>query len=605
MPDVSSALPSAATAFGAALLKVQALLSGLGGTPMPLSADELAAYPKRGFVVGWRLRVPFSDRARQLDLLLPVGFPWEPPRVGLLDRPPFLTWPHLEGDGLLCLAPNTLTIDPDDPAGVVAVTLECARELIEELLKGEFDFEFAAEFHTYWTLDAHPRCPGLISLIRPEPPTRQIWGWWGKNAYVLGETPEQIEQWIVNRFGSRPKGFQTHEAAFLWIGTPPVPRDYPQSGQDVRALAGRTGGDELFAHITRACPDKVVTLLGVETPSGPALGAVVVAAPSPPQRGGSRDPLVAGFRPGSVPDSIRVARYFGGGTLRRGTIERADAAWIHGRGHDARFPCLRESRIVILGCGSVGAPIALSLAQAGVGCSDLVDPESMTWANAGRQPLGAAGVGENKAKGLAQKIRAEFPHAVVTPYDIDVDTIIRKYADVLASCDLIIAATGNWAADGRLEAWRNEVAPSVPVMHTWTEAHACAGHTVVLGAAGGCFRCGFDNTGVPALQITAWPGRSPNRTEPACGAVYQPYGPVELGFINSLAAELALDALLTPDVASTHRIWIGPAHRLRRLGGAWNEAWQRDVMFRAEGGFMIERSWPVASCSRCKKALAA
>jgi hypothetical protein len=110
---------------------------------------------------------------------------------------------------------------------------------------------------------------------------------------------------------------------------------------------------------------------------------------------------------------------------------------------------------------------------------------------------------------------------------------------------------------------------------------------------------------LPDFQVTTWPTGSTTRTEPACGAVYQPYGPIELGFITSLAAELALDALLVPEIAPIHRAWIAPSRRLQQASGAWSETWQRDPMFRQDGGFIVERPWPKAVCARCKKALAA
>jgi molybdopterin/thiamine biosynthesis adenylyltransferase len=359
----------------------------------------------------------------------------------------------------------------------------------------------------------------------------------------------------------------------------------------------------LLADIACETPDKIVAMMGFPTANGPALAATVVAAPAPPKHG-ARDPLLKGFRAGTVPDEILMARYFGGAKLMRRPVERADAEWIHGRGQDPRSTTLRKATATVIGCGSVGAPIAIALAQAGIGRLVLVDFELLSWANVGRHPLGAAAVRRNKAKSLAQKLRLDFPHLVVEHYEVDVDTMVRKYPQALESSNLIVSATGSWAGDGRLEAWRVETGHRDPVVYAWTEAHACAGHAVLVGRDGGCLRCGFDGTGLPNFQVTAWPNGS-LRTEPACGAVYQPYGPVELGFINSLAAELALEALLGETIAPAHRIWVAPAGRLSRLGGTWTETWQRDPAFRNEGGFVLERKWPAEACPGCKEALAA
>jgi molybdopterin/thiamine biosynthesis adenylyltransferase len=304
-----------------------------------------------------------------------------------------------------------------------------------------------------------------------------------------------------------------------------------------------------------------------------------------------------------VPDAILMARYFGGGKLLRGSVERADAAWIHGRGQDPRFLRLQQMSVVLIGCGSVGAPIAIALAQAGVGRLVLVDFDQLKWANAGRHPLGAPAIGQNKAKALAEKLRVEFPHMTIESFEIDVDTMVRRHAQVLASGNLIVSATGNWSGERRLETWREE-SPSASVLYAWTEAHACAGHSVLLTGSAGCLRCGFGKTGVPNFEITEWPKGS-LKTEPACGAVFQPYGSIELAFINATAAQLALDALLGEIHRSTHEIWVGDEMRLKELGGAWSKTWLQDSQFRAEGKFVFSRAWPTGNCARCRKAAAA
>lgn len=605
MPELADPSNASENQFATAVDAVADLLRKLGGNPMQLSGRELSAmYPGRGFAVGWCLRMDIGGIPCKFDLLLPVGFPWQPPRVALADPPPFLTWPHVEKDALLCLAPDTLTTDPNDPAGVVAVILETARNLVGQLHRGELDSEFCDEFLTYWSFASSEQVPPLVSLLRAEGPTRLAYVWRGKACYVFGESPDQLERWLINRAGKKIEGFKVHPAPFLWLNAPLLPREYPTTAKDLRALAANasTLAEALLIEVVRNPPDRIVAALGFETTKGPALAGLVAVAPGAPVHG-ARDPLLKGFRQGTVPDDILVARYFGGGRLMRGSVERADAAWIHGRGQDPRFLRLQQVAVAVIGCGSVGAPLAVALAQAGVGRLVLVDFDELKWANAGRHPLGASAIGQNKAKALAEKLRLEFPHMTVQYFDVDVDTMVRRHADVLTSCNLVICATGSWSGDGRLEAWREE-SPSTSVLYAWTEAHACAGHAVFLSGLDGCLRCGFGNTGVPNFQITEWPQGS-LKTEPACGAVFQPYGAVELAFGNATAAQLALDALLEEAKTSTHRVWVGDEKRLKSLGGNWSQSWLKDSHFRDEGGFSFSRLWPRGECDRCRKAAAA
>lgn len=275
----------------------------------------------------------------------------------------------------------------------------------------------------------------------------------------------------------------------------------------------------------------------------------------------------------------------------RRMIERADASWIHGRGQDTRAQRLRYMNVLVLGCGSLGAPLAISLAQSGVGYMTLVDFDVLSWANVGRHPLGASRVDQGKARSLAEKLRLDYPHAQFDFLPVDVDTCVRKYAEVLEKADLIISATGSWAADSRLDAWHASIQRKVPMLYTWMEAHATAGHALLLAGEGAALRNGFDGTGLPNFRVTDWPKGPQVRQEPACGAVYQPYGPLEVGYICNLAGELALDALLGEAEASVYRLWIGAAKRLHELGGVWTPVWQADPQFRETGGCIAERAW--------------
>jgi molybdopterin/thiamine biosynthesis adenylyltransferase len=420
-----------------------------------------------------------------------------------------------------------------------------------------------------------------------------------------GETDDDLRHWLANASGKLPDDFHTVPAAFFWLEKPPVPSQYPRTASSLRALLGNAGKDatRLVQQLVRDRPDRIFAALGVQTGNGSVIASVIVSEPVAPQHG-VRDPLAKGFRPHAVPEAILLARYFGGGAIMRRPVERADAAWVHGRGQDPDAQRLRSMTVLIIGCGSMGGPVAITLAQAGVGRIVLIDFDTLSWANVGRHPLGAACVNSSKAKGLAEKLRADFPHTTFEYHDIDVDTAVRQHAELLASSNLIVATTGSWAADGRLDAWHAAAGRAVPIVYGWMEPHACAGHALLLAGTEACLRCGFDGTGLPDFRVTTWPAAT-TRQEPACGAVFQPYGPVELGYVNSLVSELALDTLLNGGTTPLHRLWVGDGIRLRQLGGGWTSDWQVDPQFRDGGGFIAERAWPRARCLRCAKARAA
>lgn len=554
-----------------------------------LSADELRPYVSRHPTDGWRLEVQFSDRMRQLDLLLPDAFPRQPPRVAVVERPEFLTWPHVEKDGVLCLLGDHAEIDFTRPVEVASTLLSSAADLVGELVSTGLPDDFRAEFNTYWRRVVQPQRPTVYSLLSPVPPSRLVRVWQGSNFYLLGEQDE-IEGWLLNRFSSRVDT-KTGAAAVVWLPQPLLPSEFPSRPAQVFQLAKRVDAGPLLERLVCAEKGEVV-VFAAPTINGPCFAAVTLSAGRKyGQKALTPDGPIPGFRPGKAPKSYLVSRLYGDGAALKSEVERADAPWVHGRGHDPRFERLRRATVAVLGCGSVGAPTALQLAGAGVGELILIDPETLRWANVGRHPLGAPGVGRSKATALAERIRSSFPHLRrVEDIGGNWPRLADETMELLAECDLIVSAIGDWAAEGSLNEWHRSKRAG-PIVYGWTEAHACAGHAVAVFPTGGCLQCGFSPDGTPNTRITSWPGGSTLKQEPACGATYQPYGPVELGHIVSVLAETALDCLLGSITTPTRRTWVGRRSLLDGAGGVWNTEWLARSGGRQAGGFVEEAVW--------------
>lgn len=556
----------------------------------PLAAGELREYDSRKPSGGWRLEVQFPDRMRRLDLLLPDGFPRRPPQVALVDRPKFMTWPHVDEDGVLCLLGDHAEIDFTRPVEVASTLLSSAAELVGELVLTGRPEDFRAEFNTYWNRTVPPRRPKVYSLLSPVERSRIVRVWRGRGFDLIGEQAE-TDPWLRNRFTSKVDT-RSEAAAVVWLPRPLLPDEFPSKPVRVFQLAGQVGAGPLLERLV--CDEKgEVVVFAAPTPNGPCFAAVTLATGRRyGQQALTPDGPIPGFRPGKAPKPILVRHLYGDGTALKSQVERADAPWVHGRGQDPRFGRLRNATVAVLGCGSVGAPTAIQLAGAGVGGLILVDPETLHWANVGRHPLGAPGVGREKATALAERIRSSLPH-IRRVEDID-----GKWPDLgdetlekLAECDLIVSAIGNWAAEGALDEWhrRNRTGP---IVYGWTEAHACAGHAVAIFPARGCLHCGFFPDGTPKIRVTNWPAESTLKQEPACGATYQPYGPIELGHIVSLLAETALDCLLGTITTSVRRTWVGRRALLDGAGGAWNPDWLARSGGHQIGGFVEEAAWP-------------
>lgn len=570
-----------------------------------LSPTELAKYGVGKFVAGWHLDLQ-TDVAgrRRINLLIDRSFPYSLPVVMLLNGPGLNIWPHVEANGKLCLWPSGTRLCDRAADDIVDQTLWDACRLIDDSASGINREDLRAEFHSYWSQAASPGSRDLLSLIRPDGPTRSIFVGGTRRFTVVADNEKELRRWLGNFTASPDDAFSITRGVFAWIGQPLLPVDYPNSATSLKTLLDRMApaACPMVNEIASSVPDKLPVILGARAATGPCLAAVVLTKGKVPVSGQKRQTTHAerGFRHDHVPPAIASQRWLGTASFERATVERADAEWVHGRDHNPRTVHLRGLKVIILGCGSLGSAIALNLAQTGVGNLVMIDPQIMGAANVGRHILGADAIGQSKALALASLLKRRYPHLG------SCQGVLLKWQDALTAdpalfegCDLVISAIGEWSHEGPLNEWHITSGRGVPVMYAWTEPHACAGHAVVIGASGGCLACGFHGDGTPICEATDWPVGPVVIPEPACGAFFTPYGPVELSNVTNLASELALDVLAGEAMASDHRIWVARRKHLEAVGGQWATSWLIENPGRDQGGYLADRRWPSGPCAVC------
>ena len=558
-----------------------------------LTEEEVRAYTKRSLIkAGWELHVETTLAVRRLQVFIDAQFPFSLPHFFLADRPPFLAWPHIEEDGLLCLSAGSKAAGLRYPAEMVGELLGDAYRLVCSSEMGENQSDFRTEFYSYWNLSLERNSEEILSLLKPDGRSRTVRVWRGKPQSVVGESEEQVLSWLRHRYGLQSQFNSTDTACLLWLPEALVPKQYPKTGGDLYRLAASVnGGRDLLERAKDPGANPFYCILGAQSGNGPCLAGVKTGKISTPDiRGRRRDHSLDGFRPGKLPKSLEVQRLFSDvNPSVRMKVARIDSAWIHGRGYDPHHEPLSVRKVVIIGCGSVGAPIAQHLAMAGVGCLRLVDPELLSWANVGRHVLGAEYVEQSKAQALAQKLQRSYPHAEIRGFKLSYTEVQLKEASLLADADLIICATADWEMESLLNFQHAQGEIAAPVLYAWTEPHACAGHAVFLPSSSPCLQCGMTLQGEARISITVWPRGTETRSEPACGAFFQPYGPIELQGTISLAASLALDGLLGRVQQAVHRVWAGPHSLVVEAGGGWSDAWLNGHLEREQGG--VQESW--------------
>lgn len=186
----------------------------------------------------------------------------------------------------------------------------------------------------------------------------------------------------------------------------------------------------------------------------------------------------------------------------------------------------QAARVLIVGCGGLGAPNLLALADAGLGCLGVVDDDDVDLTNLHRQIVfDEVHVGRAKTESVKAAIEARFARndgAKAPVVEIHQTRIVPDNAvALLAQYDVVVEGSDNFATKF-LVADACRIA-KVPVVH----GAAVRWHGTVMAVSGEgapCYRCVFED--VPR-------GVAPNCAE--AGVM----GPV-VGVVGAIQADMTL-----------------------------------------------------------------
>ena len=154
---------------------------------------------------------------------------------------------------------------------------------------------------------------------------------------------------------------------------------------------------------------------------------------------------------------------------------------------------LAGARVLVVGVGGLGSPVALWLAAAGVGRLTLVDPDRVDVTNLHRQLLfGTGDVGRPKVEAARARLREANPHVQVDVHATALDA--TNAAAFVAGHDVVVDATDTFAA--RYAASDACAAAGTALVHG--SISRWEGQATVLVAGGApCYRCLFPEPPAP------------------------------------------------------------------------------------------------------------
>jgi molybdopterin/thiamine biosynthesis adenylyltransferase len=151
---------------------------------------------------------------------------------------------------------------------------------------------------------------------------------------------------------------------------------------------------------------------------------------------------------------------------------------------DDNLSLLARSHVAVIGLGSGGGFVALSLAMSGVGRFTLVDMEDLEAVNLTRHVADSRYLGWNKAKAMADLIRHRNPNAQLRVIEDD----ITKHPEALDGVDLVVVGVDGEGTKYKI----NELClpRNIPAIYAGVYARGEGGDTCLIRPYDGpCYAC--------------------------------------------------------------------------------------------------------------------
>ena len=156
---------------------------------------------------------------------------------------------------------------------------------------------------------------------------------------------------------------------------------------------------------------------------------------------------------------------------------------------------LKKSRVLVVGAGGLGSPVALYLTAAGVGTLGLVDFDVVDLSNLQRQIIhGSSGIGSPKIDSARDRLRDINPNVKIEAYQTRLTS--ANALEIARGYDLIIDGTDNFATRYLV----NDTSVLLGIPNVYGSVFRFEGQASVFGAPDGpCYRCLFREPPPPDL----------------------------------------------------------------------------------------------------------
>lgn len=493
------------------------------------------------------INVEIEGEAVELIVGFQSTFPDTLPRLYLTNNEfdKYSPLPHLQSNGFLCTRdPNVVDINEHKVEEATLKIIEIAIEDLKKNIGKGFNEEFKREFLAYWEDQATYSVLFLsqikddVKLLNRYLLSQKL----GSTKSLIADDDEKVKHWTKS-LGIEYSD-ENDEVLFIPIGDIEF---IPQNNSDVYKIFSELSKDtiqEIDRYYKRSKTNS--TILFSLTYGGKLVAGFV-------HKKWNKE-VFKGFRGNAVPFKIRLKKSRFKEIDKLKVINVNENRLLNRGGYDKLDGQTLGADLKIVGCGSVGSKISMSIAQAGVSRFSLVDPENLKPENIHRHLCGFSSLlGRNripKVEAVKKHIENHLPYVNISTYDKDVLKLLLERDDFFDDGDCIVVATADRSVERRLNSLIRQSGINVDLIILWLGPYGIGGNLIYVDPdCGGCYQCCFDKN-QHFIYSFAEEGQRFNKREAGCQSTFVPYSNIELEQFVSISAGVIID-ILRGDVDSS------------------------------------------------------
>lgn len=475
-----------------------------------LKDHELSKY--RSIICGYVGEVKIDQHQLQIVIGVDNVFPLSVPKI-FLSREKEIILPHIEPDGFVCYLDQEVVVDYSRPKDIIEDALKTALNTIKKSIEGESDLDLINEFEDYWGRNENCVNQLYFSCFEPTESVTKLYTTHlkkGKKKISLFGTNDSLEFLNTNLLGLKKTNATKKPVIYIPIteGKNLLPQTYKSfwSFQELReriwADLDKTNRNELNKILKGWKTNKTqYILLGIKSPVGLKLVGVECKN-------------INSLRCHPLNSDVNIIK------ASPFHINRYDENVIKARGETT----YKYSKVLIIGCGSLGSRIATEIMQVGIKELHLVDNDTLWLENTYRHQLGKDSVSINKAIAMRNYLKQRFPFEKFVSHNKKIEDLVLINKVDLSKYDVIISATGSPNSSFFLNQFLIDKKIETPIIYTWNDPYSIGGHNLLISNyKKSCYRCLYENDGVTNRASFCEPGQRMLKKIAGCSSGFVPF----------------------------------------------------------------------------------